>query len=422
MLISYIIFVGVTAGSVFYYKHSEPPQAPQFVATATSASSAVTASGTVSPVENPNLPFLSGGRVASVSVVVGQHVTKGTVLAKLDTSSLQAAVAQATANLKSAEANLALQRAKTENTTVNIDQVKQEQNTLVANARRTMLSEGLTAVPDSSNYDLTAPTISGQYDGPEGTYKIVIRHSTQPTVDDHLIQTFGLETTTPILISKTGEATKLGTHGLYISFSDLLVDYDNTTWYVTIPNTESSPYLSNYNAYQSALQTRDKAIADATAELNASSDTTSVSSAQIQSAEAAVDSAKANLAAAQVALQNAIITAPFDGTVTAIRVKVGDTASPNEPAVSLSPDSALQVDTYLSELAVARIAVGDPVDITLDAYGDGRVYAASVVSIDRSPTTKDGAPAYKTTIQFATSTPEITAGMTANVTIHPTDI
>ncbi len=41
-------------------------------------------------------------------------------------------------------------------------------------------------------------------------------------------------------------------------------------------------------------------------------------------------------------------------------------------AISLIPEGNFEVDVYLAENDVAKVKVGDPTDITLDAYGSGR--------------------------------------------------
>src|SRR5437588_2567122 len=69
----------------------------------------VTVSAT-GPVTNPQsipLSFKSSGKLAEVDVAVGQQVTAGQVLGKLDTTDLQAAVDQAQATLNQQQANLA---------------------------------------------------------------------------------------------------------------------------------------------------------------------------------------------------------------------------------------------------------------------------------------------------------------------------
>ncbi len=64
------------------------------------------ATGTVQPVSSASLSFPVAGRVAGVSVTVGQHVTAGQPLAALDATSLQQALANAQAGLASAQAKL----------------------------------------------------------------------------------------------------------------------------------------------------------------------------------------------------------------------------------------------------------------------------------------------------------------------------
>ena len=88
------------------------PPAPAAAAIRTSAvtrgtvRSAVTGTGSVVPAAQVNVGFRTGGQLTEVDVKVGDHVTKGQVLAKIDTRSLQIALDQANANLQTAQANL----------------------------------------------------------------------------------------------------------------------------------------------------------------------------------------------------------------------------------------------------------------------------------------------------------------------------
>ena len=70
----------------------------------------VVVTGTIEPSQRADLDFPAGGRVESVSVVVGQQVTAGQELAAVDAASLPGQVAQARSALASAEARLAADR------------------------------------------------------------------------------------------------------------------------------------------------------------------------------------------------------------------------------------------------------------------------------------------------------------------------
>ena len=96
----------IAAGSGMYYMAASRVPTVTALPAATTTAAAVTANGTVEPAQNPDLAFESGGRVAQISVAVGDKVAQGEVLASLDTAALAAQRAQAAANLKSQQAKL----------------------------------------------------------------------------------------------------------------------------------------------------------------------------------------------------------------------------------------------------------------------------------------------------------------------------
>ena len=74
--------------------------------TRSTLTASVTATGNAQPATDASLAFTSSGRVTAVNVAVGDHVTEGQVLARIDAETAQAAVASAKAQLPSAESNL----------------------------------------------------------------------------------------------------------------------------------------------------------------------------------------------------------------------------------------------------------------------------------------------------------------------------
>jgi HlyD family secretion protein len=110
-----LVVVVAISGYVAYGKLTTP------VATAVAAqtvqvqkgtiTSSVSSTGTVSPLTQAKLSFSGSGAVTEVNVRVGDSVTKGQTLAKLDTTSLALQVSQAKAAVSSAEAKLATVKA-----------------------------------------------------------------------------------------------------------------------------------------------------------------------------------------------------------------------------------------------------------------------------------------------------------------------
>ncbi len=69
-------------------------------------SNTISANGTVEPVDTVSLSYKNSEIIKKIHVKLGDHVTTGQLLAEQDTANLQAEVTQASASLKSAEANL----------------------------------------------------------------------------------------------------------------------------------------------------------------------------------------------------------------------------------------------------------------------------------------------------------------------------
>nr|WP_309815894.1 efflux RND transporter periplasmic adaptor subunit [Caballeronia sp. LZ034LL] len=119
--------------------------------------------------------------------------------------------------------------------------------------------------------------------------------------------------------------------------------------------------------------------------------------ASINSDEAAILSARANAQAAQVAVDQTVIRAPFDGVVLEKHANVGDNITPFSSAsdskgavVTIADMKTLEVEADVAESNIARIAVDQPCEIQLDALPDvrfpGRV-SRMVPTVDRSKAT-----------------------------------
>jgi RND family efflux transporter MFP subunit len=119
--------------------------------------------------------------------------------------------------------------------------------------------------------------------------------------------------------------------------------------------------------------------------------------ASINSDEAAIVSAQANAQAAQVAVDQTVIRAPFDGVVLEKHANVGDNITPFSSAsdskgavVTIADMKTLEVEADVAESNISRIAVEQPCEIQLDALPDvrfaGRV-SRIVPTVDRSKAT-----------------------------------
>ncbi|WP_442859542.1 efflux RND transporter periplasmic adaptor subunit [Burkholderia sp. 8Y] len=119
--------------------------------------------------------------------------------------------------------------------------------------------------------------------------------------------------------------------------------------------------------------------------------------ASINSEQAAIQSAQANARAAQVAVDQTVIRAPFDGVVIEKHANVGDNITPFSSAsdskgavVTIADMKTLEVEADVAESNIGRIVVDQPCEIQLDALPDtrfaGRV-SRIVPTVDRSKAT-----------------------------------
>jgi RND family efflux transporter MFP subunit len=141
--------------------------------------------------------------------------------------------------------------------------------------------------------------------------------------------------------------------------------------------------------------------------------------ATVAAMKAAIAAAEANARSAQVALDQTLIRAPFDGVILTKNANVGDNITPFSSAadtkgavVTLADMDTLEVEADVSESSLAKIAVGQPAEIQLDAFPDLRlagVVARMVPTVDRSKAT------LMVKVRFADRDPRVLPDMSARV-------
>jgi len=119
--------------------------------------------------------------------------------------------------------------------------------------------------------------------------------------------------------------------------------------------------------------------------------------ARYQRVKASIAVAEATVQAAQVALENTVIRAPFDGTVLTKNADVGEVVAPlaasafsKSAVVTIADLRSLQVEADVAESNLEAVSPGQPCEIVLDAYPDARYqgYVAKIVpTADRAKAT-----------------------------------
>lgn len=139
---------------------------------------------------------------------------------------------------------------------------------------------------------------------------------------------------------------------------------------------------------------RERYLADSGASAQATVD---AADARHERVKASIAAAAAAVLSAQVALENTVIRAPFDGTVLTKNADVGEVVAPlaasafsKSAVVTIADLRSLQVEADVAESNLEAIGVGQPCEIVLDAYPDERypgVVAKIVPTADRAKAT-----------------------------------
>ena len=96
---------------------------------------------------------------------------------------------------------------------------------------------------------------------------------------------------------------------------------------------------------------------------------------------------------------------------------MGQQASPNVPLVSIIGNNGFEVDTGVSDTDIGKLAVGDPVTMTLDAF-QGETFEGTVFYIAPAETNTAGVITYVVKISFNKTDSRLKSGLTANINIQ----
>lgn len=425
IIVSAIALVGI--GTFLYFRRGTTEIVQTEQLQAKDLKRTVLATGTVTSSVDLDLAFKGSGIIRRIPVKVGQKVVEGDILAQLDARDQVASVTQARGAVAQAKANIdkvlagasneevAVAQIAVTNAEQNLTDVKSQQAVLVNNARHALLNSSPAAIPDPNNVSSVTIAISGAYTG---------------TTDvQYVIKFFGTGSGQYYAVEGPGGATgpvnlgvplPLNGSGLYMTVTGTISSsYDR--WTVTLPNTQAPTYVANLNAFNAAVQNQTLAVSTAQSQLDSARATLNLKKIQarpadIAAAQAALLSAEGQLEAANAQLENTIIRAPVNATITKLDTKVGEQATALKPVITLQDVGNLYIEANISEANIAQIQLGQKATCTFDALGTNREFEGVVATIDPASTVTSGVVNYKITISVPQSN-EIKPGMTANVSV-----
>ena len=356
--------------------------------------SLVSVTGEVVPAEWATLSIQTGGTVAQVLVEPGDEVRTDDLLVVLDAIDAELAVQEAEAQLASARAELERLRAqpRSEDVAAAEQQVEAaEADISQAVAERDRLASGAIGSDVARE---NAQVVSAET--ARKTAQIDYDQTRRRVEDDDL------------------EDWKEREAALQLRAAELRLDAAEIR--LTSVRVGAAPRIEEAEARVRAAEAQRNVAAAQLAQLQAGP-----AEQEIRLAETDVAQAQLALEEAQLALERSERRAPFDGTVGMVQVREGEQIRQGDPLLALGDLSTLRVETTdLDEIDVARVEVGQSVDVTFDAFPD-RVFTGRITRIDPMAALGGGGVTYTTIIALDELAPEIRWGMTAFVDIDVGD-
>lgn len=130
-------------------------------------------------------------------------------------------------------------------------------------------------------------------------------------------------------------------------------------------------------------------------------------------AQAAINTAEANINNINVQLENATITSPINGVVTNRNINPGEVASPGVSLLTIADTSVLKLKGTISQDAVPLLKTGQDIDVSIDVY-PGKVFKGQISNI--GPVAVSTGKYFPIEISI-NNTGDIKAGLSAHVSI-----
>jgi HlyD family secretion protein len=133
----------------------------------------------------------------------------------------------------------------------------------------------------------------------------------------------------------------------------------------------------------------------------------SIAKANVDSAQARLDSIKAQLA-------NSTLLSPMDGTVTAMDISVGETVTPGRALITIADLKTFRIETTdLSEVDIPQVSIGKPAKIYIEALNLDTT--GKVVETAQQSENVGGDVVFKVTIELDEQPEGLRWGMSAEV-------
>jgi HlyD family secretion protein len=382
----------------------------------------VSASGNIALAEEEAAMFEVEGVIEEVFVEVGDEVSTGDLLATLKTIDLERAVDQAELALDlkkndleklmepATQAEIASARAQLISAQESLSELEAGATSLEVEAAQASLAaaqasyEELLAGPSEAELTVDSAALHRAY------------LTLQEAQEDY---------------DRVAYRGDIGSSSESATLQEATIDYDvaKATYDITTePASEAEIQSAIESIKQAQKSLEDMAVTEAdlasarasvaSAEANLDDLLNGPTQTEIREIELSIEQAQIDLQEAENDLANARLQAPINGTVTTLDAGVGEKVTTDiSAAIYIADLTQLELTVNVSEVDVAKIYVGQPAQITLDAFPD-RAFSGSVSRVAPTSTADSSVVNYEVAILLDDlNLDNVKAGMTAVATI-----
>lgn len=440
-ILSLIVIAAVTALIAYYIAGRNNTSSSTIQVARGTIVQNVTVTGKTKSAHEVDLSFERSGRITSVSASIGSRVLAGSLLATIDQSDLSAELSQNQALVQGEQARLNQLVRGTRPEEIKIQEAKvDDAKAAAANARKSLvdiIQESFTKSDDAvrnkvdqffTNGRTASPQINFQMSDPALEFLVEQGRVSIENILNSWASSLATPNSEKNLVSFTRAADSnlrhirsfLDATSLALSALGANPTLSQTTingWRsdVSTARTTINTAISNLTAAEEKLRSAESNLIITENEL--ALDRAGSTPEDIASQEATLRQAKARVEATEAQLAKTVLRSPISGIVTKQDADVGEIIAPNSPLVSVISESDYEIEANVPEVDIGKLALGNLVSITLDAF-QNESFLGRVVHIDPAETIVDGVVNFKITILFERPDKRMKSGLTANLSIE----
>lgn len=312
----------------------------------------ITAVGNLNYSDEEELSFDTGGTLSEVDVNVGDSVTKGQVLAKLDMTQYQQNITSLQEQL--AQKKLSLVQSQQQETTA--EQTVTDKQHAVVTAQNTLASDQYALVQAQRALEQQQLNIANDQ----------------------------------LTVQKDQYAFEANTGGTWASDNLALAKQQ-----LAVDQAKTADYNQNIKTAQNNITAAQWAVQDAQAAVTDAQTAVTIAKSNVANAQQAVNDAQTTLTQAQATSPE--ITAPIDGLIIAVNTTAGQTIYKGETIVTMVDPNKFEADISIGETDISNVKVGGSATLEFDALS-GVTLPGKITNIAPTATTSQGVVSYAVTV------------------------